>query len=452
MSSNANDQDAKLVQVVREAYSTIAKTDHNEAYSVRVANAFGYTADEIKTAPSESHMGLACGNPVANASIKEGETVLDLGSGGGFDVFLAARKVGKTGQAIGLDGSDDMVAKARQNATKQGFSPPHVAFVAAQLTEPLPIATSSVDCVLSNCVINLLPPPGKLHIFREIFRVLKPGGRLALSDIVAKKSLPDQIRDDLALYVGCISGAIQLHEYKGLLEQAGLEDATFVATGSDLNVYFTEKTEEPACCGTAPPPSSTVPEASFDANEWAGKYLQIKKIGALLMMSVEIASYHIYAVKPDDSSDITQPTPSVLLRWWDAYPPARCSPDLMSPSTLAEMIRIAELRSGHGYLVVDVRGEDHAGGHVIGSVQWRAQSFYDNLPAFLSAYGHIPKVIFYCGRSNGRGPRCAGWYQDYLEAQSITTSQAFVLEGGIVRWKSDPSTQDLVEFDTASED
>ncbi|KZT38628.1 NAD(P)-binding protein [Sistotremastrum suecicum HHB10207 ss-3] len=434
LSSNAKDKlkDAKLVQVVNEAYSTIAKTVHNEAYSVRVANAFGYTADDIKTAPSESHMGLACGNPVANASIKEGETVLDLGSGGGFDVFLAARKVGKTGQVIGLDGSADIITKARQNATKQGFSPPHVAFVLAQLTVPLPIATSSVACVLSNCVINLLPPSGNLHIFREIFRVLKPGGRLALSNIIAKKSLPDKIRNDLALYVGCISGAIQLEEYKGLVEQAGVEDATFVATGSDLNVYFTEETEKPSCCGTAPPPSN-VPEASFDANEWA-------------------SSYHIYAVKPDDSSDMTQPTPSVLLRWWDAYPPARCSPDLMSPSTLAEMIRIAELRSGHGYLVVDVRGEDHAGGHVIGSVQWRAQSFYDNLPAFLSAYGHIPKVIFYCGRSNGRGPRCAGWYQDYLEAQSITTSQAFVLEGGIVRWKSDPSTEDLVEFDTASED
>src|SRR6476619_4611452 len=192
---------------VRTRYGTVAVANvSSEQEGVRaVAEAFGYSADELASIPAEANMGLSCGNPTAFASLKPGETVVDLGSGGGLDVFLAAGKVGETGKAIGIDMTPEMLALARANAAKAGLS--NVEFHQATI-DKLPLADASVDCVISNCVINLAPD--KPAVFREIARVLKPGGRLAVSDIALKQALPAEVSQNLLAYVGCIAGAIPM--------------------------------------------------------------------------------------------------------------------------------------------------------------------------------------------------------------------------------------------------
>jgi ubiquinone/menaquinone biosynthesis C-methylase UbiE len=164
-------------------------------------------------------MGLGCGNPQAIAALKPGETVLDLGSGGGFDCFLAARQVGETGWVIGVDMTPEMIRKARDNAKKGGFT--NVEFRLGEI-ERLPVADRSVDAIISNCVINL--SPDKSAVFQEAFRVLKPGGRLAIADIVATASLPDDIRNDLALRAGCVGGAVAMDEIETFLREAGFRE------------------------------------------------------------------------------------------------------------------------------------------------------------------------------------------------------------------------------------
>ena len=167
---------------------------------------------ELASIPADANMGLSCGNPTAYASLKPGEVVVDLGSGGGLDVFLAAAKVGPTGKAIGIDMTPEMIARARQNAAKGADGSPiaNVEFHLATI-DKMPLPDASADCVISNCVINLVPD--KRAVFREIFRVLKPGGRVAISDLVLKKPLPPELAADLTAYVGCIAGAIGVDEY-----------------------------------------------------------------------------------------------------------------------------------------------------------------------------------------------------------------------------------------------
>lgn len=184
-----------------------------------ISTIVGYSREQISSAPDSSNLGLGCGNPHAIASLKEGETVLDLGSGGGFDCFLAARAVGETGHVIGVDMTPEMVSRARQNATKAGFK--NVEFRLGEI-EYLPVADNSVDVIISNCVINLSPE--KSRVFREAIRVLRPGGRLAISDIVAKAQLPAEIREDLKLLTGCIAGASQIDELEYMLRDAGFID------------------------------------------------------------------------------------------------------------------------------------------------------------------------------------------------------------------------------------
>ncbi|KIM41195.1 hypothetical protein M413DRAFT_72341, partial [Hebeloma cylindrosporum] len=374
-----------------------------------VAEAFGYTEEELSSVPDGSHLGLSCGNPLATANIKEGERVVDLGSGGGIDVFLAAAKVGPTGSAIGLDMSDDMIARARSNAATRGLKPPQVAFVKALLTEPLPIESNSVDCVLSNCVVNLLPAEGKASLLKEVTRILRPGGRVVLDDIVATKSIPESMRNDIASYVACISGAITLEEYQSLLKDAGLPNATFVETKSDLNVYFENDATAPCCSDSA---GAVAWKPSYDINEWVG-------------------SYQIYALK--DGAPVEKP-PTVLSNWWAAYPIVKSSPPRVTAEEVVALKK--DPASSNEFAVIDVRRNDHAGGHVRGSDNWAAQTFYDNLPGFYEKYKDTPKVIFYCQSSNGRGPRSAGWYeyQDYIDSQEGHKSTAYVLEGGIKSW------------------
>ncbi len=184
-----------------------------------MSKAIGYTEEELGSVPDGANLGLGCGNPTALASLAEGETVLDLGSGAGFDCFLAANKVGKTGKVIGVDMTPEMLDKARENARKGGYE--NIEFRLGEI-ENLPAADNSIDIIISNCVINL--SPNKKSVFDEAFRVLKPGGRLMVSDIVLLKELPGFIRDSIAAYVGCISGALMKAEYLDTITGAGFQD------------------------------------------------------------------------------------------------------------------------------------------------------------------------------------------------------------------------------------
>jgi len=179
----------------------------------------GYSAEDAAAAPDAANLGLGCGNPLAIASLKDGQVVLDLGSGAGFDCFLAARAVGKTGKVIGVDMTHEMLTKARENAQKNGFT--NVEFRLGEI-EALPVADKSVDVIISNCVINLSPE--KQRVFNEAFRVLKPGGRLAVADIVATAPLPDDIKSDWAAYTGCMAGASEITDLERMLQASGFKD------------------------------------------------------------------------------------------------------------------------------------------------------------------------------------------------------------------------------------
>ncbi|AFM24226.1 arsenite methyltransferase [Desulfomonile tiedjei] len=178
----------------------------------------GYSLQDLEIAPEGSDLGLGCGNPQAIAALRPGETVLDLGSGAGFDSFLAARQVGKTGRVIGVDMTPEMLAKARELA--RGAEHSKIEFRLGEI-ENLPIADSSVDVIISNCVINL--SPDKQRVFQEAFRVLKPGGRLAISDVIATAPLPEAVRNDLSLYSSCIGGAVSADELETMLRESGFE-------------------------------------------------------------------------------------------------------------------------------------------------------------------------------------------------------------------------------------
>jgi arsenite methyltransferase len=243
---------SELEQAVRSRYGAVAISNlSSEHDGVRaVAEAFGYLPEELSSIPAEANMGLSCGNPTAMANLREGEVVVDLGSGGGLDVFLAAARVGPTGKAIGIDMTPEMIELARRNAAKanDGKGYTNIEFHLTTI-DKLPLPDRSVDCVISNCVINLAPD--KPAVFREIARVLKPGGRLAVSDIALKQSLPPEIADDVFAYVGCISGAILTDDYKQQLIDAGFSSVQVVDSGADLNAYAKIENQS-GCCAPVP--------------------------------------------------------------------------------------------------------------------------------------------------------------------------------------------------------
>ena len=181
----------------------------------------GYAPDDLAAVPDGANMGLGCGNPHAIAALKPGEVVLDLGSGGGFDCFLAAQRVGPSGRVIGVDMTPEMISKARQNAEVGSYT--NVEFRLGEI-EALPVADNTADVIISNCVINLSPE--KPRVFRETFRVLKSGGRMAISDVVATADIPDAVRNDLAMLSGCVSGASTVTETEMMLRDAGFTQIT----------------------------------------------------------------------------------------------------------------------------------------------------------------------------------------------------------------------------------
>jgi SAM-dependent methyltransferase len=190
----------------------------DECCTTTDASDLGYSDADKALAPESANLGLGCGNPLAIASLREGQTVLDLGSGAGFDCFLAARAVGSTGKVIGVDMTQEMVTKARENAQKNGFT--NVDFRLGEI-EALPVPNNTVDVIISNCVINLSPE--KPRVFDEAFRVLKSGGRLAVADVVATAPLPDEIKADWAAYTGCMAGASQINDLEEMLRNSGFE-------------------------------------------------------------------------------------------------------------------------------------------------------------------------------------------------------------------------------------
>jgi arsenite methyltransferase len=224
----------EIRKTVREGYGKIAKQDSSCCAPAKsccgspnsaqnIGKKIGYSEEELKAVPEGANLGLGCGNPIALASLKEGEVVLDLGAGAGFDCFLAANQVGKTGKVIGVDMTAEMLDRARENARKGNYD--NVEFRLGEI-ENLPVGDHQVDVIISNCVINL--SPNKKRVFAETFRALKPGGRLMISDIVLLKELPAFIKNSLEAYIGCVAGAMLKDEYLRAVSDAGFHDIKII--------------------------------------------------------------------------------------------------------------------------------------------------------------------------------------------------------------------------------
>jgi SAM-dependent methyltransferase len=232
-----------------------------------ISRKIGYSEEELKSVPEGANLGLGCGNPVAIASLKDGETVLDLGSGPGLDCFLAADKVGKNGRVIGIDMTPEMIEKARANAVKGNYT--NVEFRLGEI-EHLPVADNSVDVVISNCVINL--SPDKQSVFRDAFRVLRPGGRIMVSDVVLSKELPDLIKDSVDAYVGCIAGAITKEEYLKTIVDVGFSKVGIVnETAIPVEEWFNDPIAESV--------TKKLKVSSEQAKEILGSVISIKVKG-----------------------------------------------------------------------------------------------------------------------------------------------------------------------------
>jgi arsenite methyltransferase len=273
-----NMQDEEIKNVVRARYAGVARQSGSccssaccgSAKPKAISKKIGYSEEEMQAVPSGSNLGLGCGNPIALAEIRAGDTVLDLGSGAGFDCFLAAAKVGPTGRVIGVDMTEEMVARARDNAAKGGYR--NVEFRLGEI-EKLPVEDGSVDVIISNCVINLVP--NKEKAFQEAFRTLRPGGRLMVSDIVLLNELPNFVKESIEAYVGCVAGAAMKEAYLNAMRSAGFKDVTVV-----------EESVFPLDCVTNDPAGKAILQSMNGSAE------EIKKVEG------SIASIKVRGLKP----------------------------------------------------------------------------------------------------------------------------------------------------------
>lgn len=296
----------EIHQAITSKYGSVARSSLSSSDSGvnAVAISFGYSPEELSSIPAEANMGLSCGNPVVMASIRPGEVVVDLGCGGGMDVFLTSKMVGESGQVIGIDMTPDMIERAQANAAAGMYR--NVRFCLATI-DHLPLEDASVDCVLSNCVLNLAPD--KPAVFREIVRVLKPGGRLAVSDIALKAELPPEIARSMAAYVGCIAGAIPIEEYRNQLLHAGFADVEIVDSGADLNAYAKVENQS-GCCSPAmqSQPTNILPIANCCSSEVhasteqsvheQGVHAELRELLSHFDVNQAAASVKVFAVKP----------------------------------------------------------------------------------------------------------------------------------------------------------
>lgn len=288
----------RLFEAVKSKYEAVAEsTLSNDHAGVKaVAEAFGYSAEELTSIPAGANMGLSCGNPTATAHLRAGEVVVDLGSGGGLDVFLASEMVGPKGRAIGVDMTSAMIERARENARKGGYT--NVEFYQSTI-DRIPLPDASVDCVISNCVVNLAPD--KPAVFREIARILKPGGRVALSDIALKHDLPEVVAQSMAAYVGCIAGAILIDDYRAGLLAAGFQHVEIVDSGADLNAYA-KLAHQAVCCSpsmNAGSPFQVVEAACCTpAASEPSFHEELTTLLAQYDVNAAAASVKVYAIKP----------------------------------------------------------------------------------------------------------------------------------------------------------
>ena len=289
----------QLLDSMKSKYGAVAEStlSSDHAGVKAVAEAFGYSAEELPSIPAEANMGLSCGNPTATAHIRSGEVVVDLGSGGGLDVFLASKMVGPEGRAIGIDMTGSMIERARDNAAKGGYS--NVEFYQSTIDQ-IPLPDASVDCIISNCVINLAPD--KPAVFREIARVLKPGGRVALSDIALKHELPEAVAQSMAAYVGCIAGAVLIDDYRAGLLEAGFQHVEIVDSGADLNAYA--KVENQAGCCSPSMDSGSPFQVVGGAcctpapTDSASLHAELTTLLSQYDVNAAAASVKVYALKP----------------------------------------------------------------------------------------------------------------------------------------------------------
>jgi SAM-dependent methyltransferase len=286
-----------IIEQVQAKYAAAAgsalSSDHAGVRAV--AEAFGYTAEELASIPAEANLGLSCGNPIAFARLRPGETVVDLGCGGGLDVLLAAPRVGPAGKAIGIDMTPEMIDRARRNAARpvNGHVPSNVEFHLARIDQ-LPLADASVDCLISNCVINLVPD--KRAVFREMFRVLKPGGRVAVSDIALKKLLPAEVQASILAYVGCVAGAVLIADYEAGLRQAGFSAVQIIDTRKDLNAYALVE-DQSACCSPGMQSEGTLPMAACSPSRTA-VHEGLADLLSRYNINDYAASVQVYALSP----------------------------------------------------------------------------------------------------------------------------------------------------------
>lgn len=303
----------RIIAEVKAKYGSVAASSlSNDHAGVKaVAEAFGYSPEELAALPADANMGLSCGNPTATANLRPGEVVVDLGCGGGIDVLIAARKVGPTGKAIGIDMTPEMIARAERNAAQlraKGEVIQAEFHLASMEAIPLPDAT--VDCIISNCVINLAPD--KPAVFREMFRVLKPGGRVAVSDIALKQELPDELATSVAAYVGCIAGAIPISAYETMLRDAGFLAVQVVDTRKDLNAYAKVENQSVCCSPTmkAPFEEDLLPLATAKASNSASDssccdaptnsvHAELAELVRRYDVNEYAASVQVFAIKPD---------------------------------------------------------------------------------------------------------------------------------------------------------